>query len=316
MTNCFFHLSCLQFLCWMADAELGLSDSSGWVNLDSVCCLWQKSLHAATRYAMLISYGCKRRKKILWSANRKSWLSRDQNFSISLWIFLRSNLRKQQGDFGKNRQLIQEPWLGTVPWKGIQHSPELHGRCSSTEQMMEEMQMHYWLRQTKGAQNQMFDSKCMVFKFIPVRREYLVRVCLIQPPVAVLCSCPSHSCNALLRPLPECSCCTVGQCLIWDTPLWGTYFHTSLSSPVNNLLYEQKLVLTLRALNGKNYFWDCLDICGTKQQRSQGVLDLGESNLTAFHLFSLACTLSSFEAFNSDLTQFKNSGTAPSQGTL
>jgi len=48
----------------MVDAVLGLSDSSGWVKLGSVCCLWQKSLHAATRYAMLISYGCKRRKKI------------------------------------------------------------------------------------------------------------------------------------------------------------------------------------------------------------------------------------------------------------
>lgn len=128
MTNCFFHLSCLRFLCWMADTVLGLSDSAGWVKLDSVCFLWQKSLHAVRRYAVLISYGCLKEKKNLFvMPTEKAWLSPDQNFSISLWVFLSPNLEKQQRDFGKIRKLVQELWLGTVPWKGTRiASPECY----------------------------------------------------------------------------------------------------------------------------------------------------------------------------------------------
>lgn len=41
----------------------------------------------------------------------------------------------------------------------------------------------------------MSDLKCMIFIFIPVRKEehLAAGMSLIQPSVAVLCPCPSHS---------------------------------------------------------------------------------------------------------------------------
>lgn len=154
MTNRFFHLSRLQFLCWMADKVFGLCDSSGRAKLNSVCFLWQESVRAVRWYAMLISYGRLKKKKSLCSASSKGLAittrPKCQYFlifsilSIFLFFNLSPNLRKQQGGFGKIRQLIQELWLGTVPWKGVQlASPEcvIHKQCRNSEQM-KKMQMY------------------------------------------------------------------------------------------------------------------------------------------------------------------------------
>lgn len=62
------------------------------------------------------------------------------------------------------------------------------------------------------------ELKCTVFKIIPARRkEYLMPgMSLIQPSLCVL-NVPAlpplrqDGCHALLRPLTECSCYTMGQ---------------------------------------------------------------------------------------------------------
>lgn len=135
----------------------------------------------------------------------------------------------------------------------------------NSEQMMEKMQMCYWVRKMIDPQNHISELKCIVFKIIPPKRRNTfcqacpwcnpLYVCSVSLPLSVC----QEGCQTLSRSLTVCRdpSASAGNVLI---------LHFSVFSGYSLALWGEAS-FNLKNWNYRNYFWDCLYTHSAKEQQ-------------------------------------------------